>query len=87
MNSDGVRSNGGDTLVNIEIEGIWRRITITPEAIYKHLLLSDAAAATMSADQRCDFVRSNLAYIFSAVRRVLNRTADARRIILRSGEI
>jgi hypothetical protein len=87
MNSDGVRSSGGDTLVNIEIEGMWRRVTLTPEAIDRYLLLTTEAAAAMSPEQRCDFVRGNLAYVFAAARRVISRTADARRITIRSGEL
>jgi hypothetical protein len=87
MISDGVQASGHDTLVNIQIEGIWRRVTLKREAIERYMLLTPEAAAAMSPAERCDFVRSNLAYVFATVRRKIKRTADARRIVIQAGEL
>lgn len=87
MNCDGIHASGDDTLVNVEIEGIWRRVTLTRGAIGQYLSLTPQAALAMSADQRCDFVRSNLAYVFAAARRRVRTNSDTRRIVIRSGEL
>jgi hypothetical protein len=87
MNSDDVRGDGDDTLLNIELDGLWRRVTLTREAIEEHLHITHEAAGKMSEHERCDFARGHLPYVFAAVRRRLRERPDARRITLRSGQL
>lgn len=87
MTNEEVKAHGDATLVSIELEGIWRRITITREAIEEHLHLSPEKAGAMTEAERCEFVRSHMPYVFAAVRRKIRESGTARHIILRGGEL
>jgi hypothetical protein len=87
MKSDEVRSSGDDTLLNIEINNAWRKITISPDALERHLRLSPEAAAMLTPNRRCDLVRENMAFVFAAVRRKLRTQPDAQRIWLGAGDM
>jgi hypothetical protein len=87
MRYDQVRSSGDDTLLNIEINDAWRKITVTGDALREHLRLAPDAAAALTSDRRCDVVRQNMAFVFSAVRRKLRCNPDAQRITLSGGEL
>ena len=87
MHADDVTANGEETLVDIELDGHWRKISIERNAIEHYLRLSPAEGAEMSAEQRCDFVRSNLAYVLAAVRKQIEDHPDARHMFLASGDL
>jgi hypothetical protein len=87
MICEGIKSSGEDTLVNIELDGHWRRVSLSREAIEDYLQQSPEVALKMSADQRCSFVRDNLAYVFAAARRKIEGRQGARRIWLVAGDL
>lgn len=76
-----------NTRLNIELDGIWRRITLTRDAIEEHLHLPQEQALEMSENDRCEFVRSHMPYVFAAVRRKIRESTTARHIIIRRGEL
>ena len=66
MESDSIRASGTDTLVDIWIDGKMRAICITQEAIGAYLDFD--RVARMDDDERCGFVKNNLALILSAAK-------------------
>jgi hypothetical protein len=82
-----LKSSGENTLVNIRLDGLWRRVSLSRGCIEDHLQLEPAIALAMSEDERCEFVRSNLAYVFAAARRKIKGREDAERIWLESGDL
>jgi hypothetical protein len=87
MMSDEIRPSGDDTLLNIEMDDAWRKVTVTREALENHLKLSPEQAESLGPDGRCRLVRENLAFVFAGVRRKLRARPDAQRITLLSGEM
>lgn len=88
MENDSIRSSGSNTLVDVWIEGKIRGICISREAIEHFLKLPAEQAAAMSEDERCEFVRKNLALIMTAAQSVLresNPAADA--IVIDKGHL
>jgi len=66
VENDSIRASGTDTLVDIWIEGKIRAICITQEAIGAYLDFD--RVARMDDDERCDFVKNNLALILTAAK-------------------
>jgi hypothetical protein len=64
------------------IEGKIRAICISREAIEQFLKLPADQAAAMSDDDRCDFVRTNLALVMTAAQSRLRETNPAADTIL-----
>ena len=87
MLSDEVRSSGGDTVLNIQINDSWCKVTVTQEALEHHLGTSHTKAADVSPEQRCQFVRDNMAFVFAGVRRKLRDQPGAQRITLAAGDM
>ena len=89
MDNDSIRSSGsGNTLVEIWIDGKLRGITISRGAIEDFLNLSPAQAQAMTADDRCEFVRSNLPLVMNAVRARLQETgADSTAVVIEEGQL
>jgi hypothetical protein len=87
MKFESIVASGEDTLVEIELNGVWRRVSLSREAIEDHLLYSPEISMAMTADQRCSFVRNNLPYVFAAVRRKIHGREDARNIWLTAGDL
>ena len=74
MENDTIRSSGGNTLVDLWVEGKMRAIEISRGAIEAHLgLLSDRTTA-VSDEDCCEFVRANLAVILAAAKSKLRET-------------
>ena len=88
MENDTIRSSGGNTLVDLWIEGKMRAIAVSRGAIEAHLgLLSDRSAA-MSDDDRCEFVRAHLALILTAAKAKLRESGPATdQIRIETGEL
>jgi hypothetical protein len=87
MICEDIKASGENTLVNIELDGLWRRVSVTREAIEDYLMLPPEASAAMTADQRCDAVRNSMAYVFAAARRKIAARKDARNIWLTAGDL
>jgi hypothetical protein len=66
MENDSIRASGTDTLVDIWINGKLRAICITREAIDAYVGLDQARS--MTEDGRCEFVRTHLPLVVSAVK-------------------
>jgi hypothetical protein len=74
MEGDSIRTSGHDTFVDIWIEGKIRAISISRAAIDAHLGFD--RAATMTEDDRREFVRANLPLIISAAKTRLAETGS-----------
>ena len=77
MENDSIRSSGGNTLVDIWIEGKLRGICVSRAAIETYLGLSPEQAAAMSEEDRCEFVRKNLRQVVTAATNRLHATNPA----------
>ena len=68
MENDSIRASGGNTLVDVWIEGKLRGISVSRGAIETFLGLPAARAAAMSEDERCEFVRTHLSLVLTAAK-------------------
>jgi hypothetical protein len=78
MENDSIRASGGNTLVDIWIEGKLRAISVTHDAIGAYLGFDRASG--MSEDDRCEFVRTHLPLLITSAKAALiegDPTADA----------
>src|SRR5437868_7867225 len=66
MENDSIRASGSDTLVDIWIDGKLRAISISREAIDAFLGFDRTGA--MTDDERCEFVRTHLPQVVTAVK-------------------
>ncbi|MEO6432677.1 MAG: hypothetical protein ABIO29_01700 [Sphingomicrobium sp.] len=69
MEGDNIRTGGGNTLVDLWVEGGVRELAISNEAVAA--AVGAPRAAAMSDDERCEFVRTRLALVQSAARTAL----------------
>jgi hypothetical protein len=80
MENDSIRASGGDTLVDVWIEGKLRGICVSRGAIETFLSLTPHQAAAMSENERCEFVRTHLPIVLTAAKmqlRGMNPAADS----------
>lgn len=80
MENDSVRTSGDITLVDMWIEGKLRAISLSREAIGAFLRLPPDRAASMTEEERREFVRTHLGQVVSAAKTALrdgDPTADA----------
>ena len=78
MENDSIRASGSSTLVDIWVNGKLRAISVTKHAIDAYV--GPSTASGMSDDDRCEFVRTHLPLIVTAVKarlREANRDLDA----------
>ena len=88
MENDTIRSSGGNTLVDVWIEGKMRAICVSRGAIEMHLGLTADQAAAMSETDRSEFVRTNLSLIMKAAKKRLNETSPvAPAIFIDTGQL
>jgi hypothetical protein len=88
MENDTIRGSGGNTLVDVWIDGRMRGICITRGAIEMHLGLTEEQSRLMSETDRCEFVRQNLALIMTAAKKRLSETSPmAEAIIIDTGQL
>ena len=66
MESDSVRTMGDSTLVDLWIEGKFRAITISRQAIEAYLQLPPGQSEAMSETDRREFVRTHLGLVVTA---------------------
>ena len=72
MENDSIRASGTSTLVEIWIDGKIRAICVEKEAIAA--VVGFEAAAKMSEDERCEFVRIHLPLVVTAVKTRLSKS-------------
>jgi hypothetical protein len=86
MENDSIRTSGGNTLVDIWIEGKMRGICVSKEAIGAYLGFDRAAG--MSGDARCEFVRTHLPIVVNAAKaRLVDTDPDADIVIIEGGQL
>ena len=80
MDNDAVRTSADRTLVDMWIDGKSRTVSISRAAIEAHLQLSPDRAASMTDEDRREFVRGNLKLLATAASEIVqagNRDAAA----------
>ena len=86
MENDSIRGSGGNTLVDIWIDGKLRGICVSRAAIETFLGLP--AGAALSEEDRCEFVRTHLALVVTAATDRLRETcATADTVYIDSGQL
>ena|SRR5437868_9856426 len=86
MENDSIRASGTSTLVDIWIEGKLRAICVEKEAVAS--VVGFDAAAQMSEDDRCEFVRTHLPLVVTAVKSRLGKTdGDPDSVVLEAGQL
>jgi hypothetical protein len=86
MENDSIRASGTDTLVDIWIDGKMRAICITQEAIGAHLDFEHVAR--MTDDERCGFVKNNMALVLSAAKaRLREDDPTASTVVIDAGHL
>jgi hypothetical protein len=86
MENDSIRASGTDTLVDIWIDGKMRSICITQEAIGGYLDFD--SVSRMSDDERCEFVKNNLALVLKSAKARLRETdPTAQAIVIDVGHL
>jgi hypothetical protein len=80
MESDSVRTMGDSTLVDLWIEGKFRAIIISRQAIEAYLQLPAGDAAGMSETDRREFVRTHLGLVVTAAAEGLRARPSAETI-------
>jgi hypothetical protein len=74
MENDAIRSSGSNTLVDIWVNGKMRAIVVSQEAI--GAFLGFDRTGSMTADDRCEFVRTNLPLVVTAAKARLRELDD-----------
>ncbi|HEX3421879.1 MAG TPA: hypothetical protein VHS33_00545 [Sphingomicrobium sp.] len=87
MESDSVRAMGESTLVDLWIEGKFRAITISRQAIETYLQLAPGDAASMSENDRREFVRLHLGLVVRAATALLHAKPSAETIVIEAGQL
>ena len=82
MESDSVRTMGDSTLVDLWIEGKFRAITVSRQAIESYLGLSPDAASSMAETDRREFVRTHLSVVVKAATDWLRANPEAETIAI-----
>jgi len=85
MEGDSIRANGTKVVVGIWIDGAMRSISVTRAAIAGRV--GREKAATMSDDERCAFVRTNLPLVVSAATVLLEGKGATENITLGGGSL
>lgn len=87
MENDSVRTMGDSTLVDLWIEGKFRAITISRQAIESYLQLAPGAAASMAETDRREFVRTHLSLVVRAATALLHSKPGAETIVVEAGQL
>jgi hypothetical protein len=85
VENDLIRASGSNTLIDIWVEGRLRAICVTREAIEG--FLGARTPATMSEDDRCEFVRTHLPQVVAAVHMSLRGNPAATTVIIGPGQL
>ena len=88
MENDSIRASGGDTFVDVWIEGKLRGISVSRGAIETFLGLTPDQAAAMSEDDRCEFVRKHLSIVLTAAKmRLRDMNPAAESVSIEAGQL
>ena len=87
METDSVRSMGDSTLVDLWIEGRFRAITVSREAIASFLKLTPERAEAFTDGDRVEFVRTHLAMVVRAAAARLRIDPGAESILIDSRQL
>ena len=87
MESDSVRTMGDSTLVDLWIEGKFRAITISRDAIESYLRLAPNDAAAMGETERREFVRTHLSVVVKAATARLRDNPNSETIAIEAGHL
>jgi hypothetical protein len=82
MESDSVRAMGDSVLVDLWIQGKFRAITVSRQAIEAYLQLGPGDAAAMGENDRREFVRTHLSLVVGAATERLREDPGAERIAI-----
>jgi hypothetical protein len=82
METDSVRAMGDSTLVDLWIEGRFRAITVSRNAISSFLKLSPERAEAFGDSDRVEFVRTHLAVVVRAAAAQLELDPNAESIVI-----
>jgi hypothetical protein len=74
MENDSIRASGSNTLVDIWVNGKLRAISVTRQAI--EAFAGQNADSGMSDEERCEFVRTHLPLVVTAVKTQLREASD-----------
>ena len=86
MENDSVRSMGDSTLVDLWIDGKFRAITISREAIESSLRLGPNDASMSDTDRR-EFVRTHLSLVVGAATARLRADPASDTIVIEAGQL
>jgi len=87
METDSVRAMGDSTVVDLWIEGRFRAITVSREAIASFLKLTPERAAEFTDGDRVEFVRTHLATVVRAAAAQLRLNPGAESILIDSRQL
>ncbi len=88
MTDGEIRPFNDDVVMQLEINGRGRRVTVTREALEDFLSLPPNEAAKLTAEQRCNQVRKYMPTVITAVHRKLRVShASAGAIVLFAGDL
>lgn len=86
MENDSIRASGNDTLVDIWIDGKLRAICVTKAAI--ETFAGASGSTNMTEDARCEFVRTHLPQLATAVKTKLRSTNPAAdMVVIEAGQL
>ena len=86
MENDTIRTSGGKTFVDIWIEGKVRGICVSRGTVEAYLGLS-SDRGTMTDEERCEFVRANMALVMKAATQKLREAPATDDIAIEPGEL
>jgi hypothetical protein len=84
MENDSIRPSGSSTLIDLWIEGKMRAVCVTRAAIETFVGLKGSG---MSEDERCEFVRTHLPQLVTAVKSRLRENPAANEVIIEAGQL
>jgi hypothetical protein len=87
MESDTVRAMGDSTLVDLWIEGKFRAITVSRQAIESFIGLPTDGGSSLTEGDRCEFVRTHLGVIVNAAAAQLRSDPAADAIVIGEGQL
>ena len=88
MENDTIRSSGGNTLVDLWVEGKVRAICVSRGAIAAHMGIPGERVSALSDDECCDFVRTRLALVMAAAKDRLRQTGPATsNVVIEAGHL
>ena len=88
MENDTIRSSGGNTLVDLWVEGKVRGICVSRGAIAAHMGIPGERASALSDEECCEFVRTRLVLVMAAAKERLRTTGlNASNVVIDEGHL